>query len=92
MFLYVNIKQKREVLTMIHRTKYLEKILPFINQPLIKVIIGVRRSGKTVLLSQIRERIVQSGVSENQIVNLNFESFANRRLLDADRKLRIGKR
>lgn len=68
---------------MIQRTKYLEKILPFIDKPLIKVIIGVRRSGKTVLLSQIREHIAKSGVPENQLVNLNFESFANRALLNA---------
>ena len=39
---------------MIQRTKYLDKIIPFIDQPLIKVIIGVRRSGKTVLLSQVQ--------------------------------------
>lgn len=69
---------------MIQRTKYLKKILPFINQPLIKVIIGVRRSGKTVLLSQIREHIARIGVPENQIINLNFESFANRSLLNAE--------
>ncbi len=69
---------------MIKRTKYLEKILPFIDQPLIKVIIGVRRSGKTVLLSQIREHISQSGISENRLIGLNFESFANRQLLNAE--------
>lgn len=69
---------------MIQRTKYLEKILPFIDQPLIKVIIGVRRSGKTVLLSQIREHIAKSGIPENQLVNLNFESFVNRTLQNAD--------
>lgn len=69
---------------MIQRTKYLEKILPFIDQPLIKVIIGVRRSGKTVLLSQIREHIASSGVPDCQIVNLNFESFANKHLLNAE--------
>ncbi len=69
---------------MIQRTKYLEKIFPFIDQPLIKVIIGVRRSGKTVLLSQIKEHIANNGVPERQLVDLNFESFANRRLLNAE--------
>lgn len=69
---------------MIQRTKYLKKILPFIDKPLIKVIIGVRRSGKTVLLSQIRESIEKSGISEAQIVNLNFESYANRHLLNSE--------
>lgn len=70
---------------MIQRTKYIEKILPFIDKPLIKVIIGVRRSGKTVLLSQIREHIAKGGVSENQLINLNFESYENKPLLDADK-------
>ena len=69
---------------MIQRTKYLDKIIPFIDQPLIKVIIGVRRSGKTVLLSQVREHIADSGIPEDRLINLNFESFANRRLLNAE--------
>lgn len=69
---------------MIQRTKYLDKIIPFIDQPLIKVIIGVRRSGKTVLLSQVREHIAGSGISKERLINLNFESFANRRLLNAE--------
>ena len=69
---------------MIQRTKYLDKIIPFIDQPLIKVIIGVRRSGKTVLLSQVREHIADSGIPEDRLINLNFESFANRRLLNSE--------
>lgn len=68
---------------MIYRTKYLEKIIPFIDKPLIKVIIGVRRSGKTVLLSQIAEHISQKA-SEEQILSINFESYKNRNLQDAD--------
>ena len=69
---------------MITRTKYLQKIVPFIGKPIIKVIIGVRRSGKTVLLAQIREHILQSGVAEDHIAALNFESFANRKYQNAD--------
>ncbi len=69
---------------MITRTKYLQKIIPFIGKPIIKVIIGVRRSGKTVLLAQIREHILQSGVAEDHIAALNFESFANRKYQNAD--------
>ena len=68
---------------MIYRAKYLEKIIPFIDKPLIKVIIGVRRSGKTVLLSQIAEHIAKSA-SEDQILSINFESFKNRKLQNAD--------
>lgn len=68
---------------MIYRAKYLEKIIPFIDKPLIKVIIGVRRSGKTVLLSQIAEHIAKS-VAEEQILSINFESYKNRKLQNAD--------
>ena len=67
---------------MIKRTAYLEKIIPFIDKPLIKALVGVRRSGKTVLLKQIKETIIQHGISESQVLYLNFESFANRKLLD----------
>ncbi len=69
---------------MIRRTKYLDKIIPFIDKPLIKVIIGVRRSGKTVLLSQIAD-IISERVGKSQLLSINFESFQNRHLQDADR-------
>ena len=68
---------------MIYRTKYLEKIIPFIDKPLIKVIIGVRRSGKTVLLAQIAEHIAKE-VAKERILSINFESFKNRKLQNAD--------
>lgn len=68
---------------MVQRTKYLDKIIPFIEKPLIKVIIGVRRSGKTVLLSQIAERISKT-VDKEQIIPINFESYKNRKLQEAD--------
>ena len=69
---------------MIRRTKYLQKIIPFIDKPLIKVIIGVRRSGKTVLLSQVREHIQTAGIENERIVDINFESFTNRKYQTAD--------
>lgn len=69
---------------MIKRTKYLQKIIPFIDKPLIKVIIGVRRSGKTVLLSQVREHIQAAGIENERIVDINFESFVNRKYQTAD--------
>jgi len=68
---------------MIRRTKYLEKIIPFIDKPLIKVIIGVRRSGKTVLLSQIAEHISKQ-VKGEQILSVNFESYKNRKLQNVE--------
>ena len=43
---------------MIKRKTYLDQIIPLIDKPLIKVITGVRRSGKTLLLKQIQEYIL----------------------------------
>lgn len=60
--------------TMIIREKYLSKIRPFYNQDLIKVITGIRRCGKSVILRQIIDELKLSGISEEQIIYLNFES------------------
>ncbi len=70
---------------MITRTKYLNKILPFVDKPLIKALIGVRRSGKTVLLTQIKDTLLSNGIDKNQILFLNFESFANKKYLDGNK-------
>ena len=59
---------------MIIRENYLSKIRPFYNKDLIKVITGIRRCGKSVILKQIIEELKQSGIKENQIVYINFES------------------
>lgn len=58
---------------MIIREKYLSKIRPFYNQDLIKVIIGMRRSGKSVLLLQIIDELKEQGIPEEQIIYINFE-------------------
>ena len=58
---------------MIKREKYLKNIRPFYEQDLIKVITGIRRSGKSVILTQIMEELKESGVKEEQIIYINFE-------------------
>lgn len=58
---------------MIIREKYLSKIRPFYEQDLIKVITGIRRSGKSVLLTQIIDELKNKGVKESQIIYINFE-------------------
>lgn len=58
---------------MIKREKYLKNIRPFYEQDLIKVITGIRRSGKSVILTQIMEELKESGIKEEQIIYINFE-------------------
>ena len=65
---------------MIKRQAYLDKIVPFIDKKLIKVLTGVRRSGKTVLLSQIQDHLINSGVDKSRIVYISFESVMNEHL------------
>lgn len=58
---------------MIIREKYLSKIRPFYDQDLIKVIMGVRRCGKSVILLQIIDELKEKGIPDSQIIYMNFE-------------------
>lgn len=58
---------------MIKREKYLKRIRPFYEQDLIKVITGIRRCGKSVILNQIMDELRQSVVKDEQIIYINFE-------------------
>lgn len=58
---------------MIIREKYLSKIRPFYDQDLIKVIMGIRRCGKSVTLMQIIDELKEKGIQEPQIIYINFE-------------------
>ena len=59
---------------MIIREKYLSKIRPFYDLDLIKVITGIRRCGKSVIVKQIIEELKQNKIDKNHIIYLNFES------------------
>lgn len=58
---------------MIIREKYLSKIRPFYDMDLIKVITGIRRCGKSVILKQIINELENKGVEKEQIIYINFE-------------------
>ncbi len=66
------------------RDDYLKKIRPFIDKDLIKVLTGLRRSGKSVLLTQIQEEILTAGTPKENILYYNFEDFNNRNLLTSE--------
>lgn len=69
---------------MIIREAYLRQIVPLIDKNLIKVLTGVRRSGKTVLLSQIQDYLLKNGRSKSQIINISLESKKNKEFKDGD--------
>lgn len=71
--------------TMVIRESYLARIRPFYDQKLIKVIVGVRRCGKSVLLRQISDDLQNAGAMETDITLINFESFANRELRNPEK-------
>lgn len=59
---------------LIKRTQYLENIRRFYESNLIKVLTGIRRCGKSVLLSQIKDELVsEHGISKDHIISINFE-------------------
>ena len=68
------------VINMIKRDLYMNRIRPFINKELIKVITGIRRSGKSIMLELIKGELLEQGVSANNIFSYNFESMANAHL------------
>ena len=69
---------------MIKRQAYLNQVIPLIDKNLIKVITGVRRSGKTVLLSQIQEYLLEHGKNKDQLVYVSLESRKNKKYKDGD--------
>lgn len=62
----------------------MSRIRPFIGNNLIKVLTGIRRSGKSVMLDLIKTELLESGVSNLQFITFNFESMSNAHLCTAD--------
>lgn len=69
---------------MIKRETYMSRIRPFIGNELIKVMTGMRRSGKSVMLELIKEELTESGVSAEQFISINFEDMRYSHLLTAN--------
>ena len=68
---------------MIKREMYMSRIRPFIGTELIKVMTGIRRCGKSVMLDLIKEEIKASGISESNMISFNFEAMSNAHLCNA---------
>lgn len=60
---------------MIKRELYLKKLRNSYDSELIKVITGIRRCGKSILLTQIIDELKENGIKENHIIYINFEDY-----------------
>ncbi len=62
------------------RDIYLNKLISFKDMDLIKVVTGIRRCGKSTLLKLMVQYLLENGVEENQIIEMNFESYDFRKM------------
>ena len=66
----------------IERKEYLEKLIAWKDKQLIKIVTGVRRCGKSMLLEIYRNYLKEHGVEEEQIISINFEDLDYEELTD----------
>jgi predicted AAA+ superfamily ATPase len=75
---------KKELFAMIKRELYLSRIRPFIDQTeLIKVLVGVRRSGKSMMLELIKEELKARSIPSERMILINFEDMTYASLSNA---------
>ena len=70
---------------MLKRDEYIKQIVPFIDKDVIKVLTGIRRSGKSVMLKLLMEELKNKGINENQFIYINFENLKYRNLKNYER-------
>ena len=67
---------------MVQRTEYLNVLKNWKDEQVIKVITGIRRCGKSTLLTLYQDYLRTQGITEDQIISINFEELENESLLD----------
>ena len=72
----------REVIKLIERTEYLRELIGWKDEQVIKVVTGIRRCGKSTLMLQYQAYLKAQGISEHQIISVNFEELEYEELLD----------
>ena len=67
---------------MIERKDYLDQLLLWKDQNIIKVLTGIRRSGKSTILKLFQQHLLQNGIDQIQIISINFEEMEYEEWLD----------
>ena len=67
---------------MIERERYMRQIRDFMDKPVVKIITGMRRCGKSALLELARQELLRRGIGEDHIISMNFESLRYEALRD----------
>ena len=60
----------------------MNRIRPFMGKDIVKVLTGIRRAGKSVMLELIRQELSESGIKSDNLITFNFEDLRNVRLLE----------
>jgi predicted AAA+ superfamily ATPase len=70
------------VISLVQRKEYLDQLINWRDEQVIKVVTGIRRCGKSTLLLQFQQWLKENGVTDEQIVSVNFEELEYEELLD----------
>lgn len=72
-----------EVIAMIKRPLYIEKIMSYVDTPFVKILSGVRRSGKSTLLKMVMEELEGRGIAKSRMLHYHFDSLEHEALKTA---------
>ena len=67
---------------MIERREYLNQLISWKNQKIIKVLTGVKGCGKSTILKLFQEYLLENGIDQSQIISINFDNLEYEELLD----------
>ncbi|MDR0286226.1 MAG: AAA family ATPase [Clostridiales bacterium] len=67
---------------MLERKEYMDRLIAYRDKQVIKIITGVRRCGKSTLLTLFQKYLLEDGVAPENIIAISFEDYDNRRLCD----------
>ncbi|MEG2053385.1 MAG: ATP-binding protein, partial [Oscillospiraceae bacterium] len=67
-------KAKKGGINMIQREIYMQQIRPFIDKNIVKILTGMRRAGKSIMLDLIKQELQEKGIEQTRILSINFES------------------